>query len=359
MSWIEQRIDRLRKYLAKESLDGLLVTNLTNVHYLTGFTGSAGTSLILLDRAFFISDGRYLSQSKEQVKGMEIKIGSEPHLKIIKKNNLILNGVSLAFEADHLVVSQMEQMKELFPQSDWKPTTRVVEEIAAVKDESELRAIRTAVEITDKTFDHIVPEVRPGVTEREIACKISYTYKMLGADSDAFDPIVASGPNSALPHAVPSDRKLQDGDVVVLDFGARWGGYCADITRTVVVGHATDRHREVYEIVKEAQQRGCDAAKAGMSCKELDSITRDYITEQGYGDYYVHNTGHGLGLEVHTMPRLSQLSEDVVLENYVVTIEPGIYIPEWGGIRIEDDVFIKKEGCEILNKSTRELLALS
>lgn len=359
MSWVEKRVERVRKRLARNSLDAMLVTNLTNVHYLSGFTGSAGTCLILMERAYFVSDGRYLIQSKEQVKGMEIIIGSEPHLEIIKKNHLIPNGISLGFEGDHLTVNQMDEIREFFPESGWESTSRFVEEVAAVKDESELRAIRTAVEMTDKTFEQIVPEVRPGATEREIASRISYAYKMLGAQGDAFDPIVAAGPNSSLPHAVPTDRELKDGDFVVLDFGAQYGGYCGDMTRTVVVGRATKRHEEVYEVVKEAQKRGCEAAKAGMGCKELDSVTRDYITEKGYGEYFVHGTGHGLGLEVHTMPRLFQLSEDRLLENYVVTIEPGIYIKDWGGVRIEDDVIIKKDGCEILNQSPRELLILS
>ena len=358
MSFIERRVERLRKRLETESLEALLVTNLTNVHYLSGFTGSAGTCLILMDRGYFLSDGRYLTQSIEQVKDLETVIGSEPHLKMIKKNGLIPDGLSTGFEADYLSVSQMDQLKELFPQADWIPTSRIIEAIAAVKDESELRAIRTAVEITDQVFDQIVPELRVGVSEGEIAAKLSYTYKILGADGDAFPPIVAGGPNSALPHAEPTDRAFQDGDFVILDFGARYGGYHADMTRTVVVGNATDRHKELYEIVKESQKQGCDAAKAGVSGKKLDSVTRDHITEKGYGEYFVHNTGHGLGLEVHTLPKLSQTSEDVLLENYVVTIEPGIYIPDWGGVRIEDDVIIQKDGCDILNQSTKELLVL-
>ncbi|MFQ6673375.1 MAG: aminopeptidase P family protein [Fidelibacterota bacterium] len=358
MSPVQRRLERLRRRLAEESLDGLLVTNLTNVHYLSNFTGSAGTCLILMDSAYFFSDGRYSTQSKEQVEGMEILIGADPHLEIMKKSDVVKNGWSLGFEANHLTVSELDKLSDLFPRCTWEPTSLMVEAIAAVKDEAELRAIRTAVEITDEVFDQIVPELRLGVQEREIAAKLSYMIKILGADGDAFDPIVAGGPNSALPHAVPSHREFEEGDFVVLDFGARYRGYHADMTRTVVMGTASDKQREVYEVVREAQQRGWEAAKAGMTCKELDSIARDCITKNGYGDRFVHSTGHGLGLEIHTMPRLSQLSEDGLLENYVVTIEPGIYLPDWGGVRIEDDVIIKKEGCEVLNKSTRDLLVL-
>ena len=359
MSLIPKRVEKLQERLANESLGGMLVTNLTNVRYLSGFTGSAGSCLILDQKSYFISDGRYLTQSKEQVQDMEIIIDTGSHLQIIKDNNLISNGTTLGFEADFLSVNQMNKLRELFPDTQWEATSRFVEEIAAVKDKSELRAIRAAVDITDEVFDQLIPELRIGSVERKVAAKISFAYKILGADGDSYDPIVASGPNSALPHAVPSDREFQDGDFVVMDFGALYQGYHADMTRTVAIGSVTDRHREIYSVVQEAQKRGCEAASAGMSCRELDAVTRDYITEQGYGDYYVHGTGHGLGLEVHTMPRLSQISDDTLLENYVITIEPGIYIPEFGGVRIEDDVIIQNDGCEILNRSTKDLLVLS
>jgi len=359
MSLIPKRVEKLQERLANESLGGMLVTNLTNVRYLSGFTGSAGSCLILDQKSYFISDGRYLTQSKEQVQDMEIIIDTGSHLQIIKDNDLISNGTTLGFEADFLSVNQMNKLRELFPDTQWEATSRFVEEIAAVKDKSELRAIRAAVDITDEVFDQLIPELRIGSVEREVAAKISFAYKILGADGDSYDPIVASGPNSALPHAVPSDREFQDGDFVVMDFGALYQGYHADMTRTVAIGSVTDRHREIYSVVQEAQKRGCEAASAGMSCRELDAVTRDYITEQGYGDYYVHGTGHGLGLEVHTMPRLSQISDDTLLENYVITIEPGIYIPEFGGVRIEDDVIIQNDGCEILNRSTKDLLVLS
>ena len=347
MSTTSRRVQQLRDKLAEDSLDGILITNIPNVRYLSGFTGSSGSCLIYSDKAFFISDGRYLTQSKKQVKEMEIVIGSGRHENIIQKNDLIKKRMSLGIEG------------EIFPSIDWEPTFRYVEEIAAVKDVSELRAIKTAVEITDEVFDQIVPELRVGAVEREIAAKISYAYKLLGAHKDSFEPIVASGAKSALPHAVPGDKVFEEGDFVVLDFGAQYDGYHADMTRTVVIGHATDRHIEIYDIVKEAQQKGCNTAKVNMSCKELDFVVRNHISQKGFGDNFVHGTGHGLGLDVHTMPWLSQESKDTLLENYVITIEPGIYIPDFGGVRIEDDVVIKKDGCEVLNKSPRELLILS
>ena len=359
MSLIDKRVEKLREKLADESLEGMLVTNLTNVWYLSGFSGSAGTCLIFPEKAYFISDGRYETQSKQQVTGMEILIGVEPYPEIIKKEKLISDGMHLAFEAEHVSVSSAKKLEDLFPGCSWEPMTNVIEQIAMVKDKSEIRATRKAVEITDQTFEQIIPEIRPGVTEREIAGKISFTYKMFGADGDAFDCIVAGGPNSALPHARSGDRPLQEGDFVILDFGAFYQGYHADMTRTVVVGEATERHREIYNTVREAQRRGCEAAKDGAPCKEVDSACRNYISESGYGDYFNHGTGHGLGLEIHTNPRFSQLSKDHIYENYLMTIEPGIYIPDWGGVRIEDDILITSNGCEILNQSTKDMLSLS
>jgi len=355
VSVFENRKAKLTEKLSQDSLDGMIVTNLTNVHYLSGFTGSAGTCLILSDESYFFSDGRYLTQSQKQVQGMEVFIDEDPHLRIIHKKKLIKNGLNLGFEAIHLSVAEMDKMRTLFPEVKFTSTTNLVEKIACVKDQGEIRNFRKAVEITDDVFDQILPQIREGVKEKEISAKISYAIKVLGGDGDAFDPIVAGGPNSALPHAVPGDREFQKGDFVVLDFGAKFQGYHADMTRTVVVGEASEKHEEIYNIVLKAQEKGIEAVKDGVSCKAIDYATRDFITEKGYGEYYIHSTGHGLGLEIHTMPRLSQSSEDTVYENYVITIEPGIYIPEFGGVRIEDDVVVGKNGAEVLNKAPKEL----
>ncbi len=351
------RQEKLKKILAEQDLDGMLITNLTNVRYLSGFTGSAGSLLVLPDDQYFFSDGRYLSQSAQQVKGFERIIDNDPFLKTIRKNKLIPEGLNLAFEADFVNVTMFGDMDETFPNVDWEPASRIVEEIAAVKDESEISLIRTAVEITDRTFSEIIPLIKIGLTEKALASVIRNKFFEYG-DGEGFDTIVASGPNSALPHAHPGDRQFQSGDFVVLDNGALYAGYTADMTRTVLVGEATDRHREIYAVVKEAQEAGCAAIKAGTACKIPDDATRDLITGKGYGEYYIHSTGHGIGLEVHTMPRLSQVSEDILRENFVVTVEPGIYLPDWNGVRIEDDVIVKKNGCEILNQSTKELLIL-
>jgi Xaa-Pro aminopeptidase len=213
------------------------------------------------------------------------------------------------------------------------------------------------VEITDVVFEELIPLLKPGVTEKTIANRLVLRFREL-AEGEAYAPIVAGGPNSALPHAVPSDRPFQTGDFIVIDAAAKYAGYHADLTRTPVVGSASERHREVYELVKGAQKACIDQARAGIACKDLDSVARDYIKAGGYGEYFNHGTGHGLGLEIHTQPRLSPLSQQVLAVNNVVTVEPGVYIPGWGGVRIEDDILIQEDGCEILNRTPRDLIEL-
>ena len=353
-----QRQDNLKNKLAEMGVDGILLTNLTSIRYLCGFSGSAASCLITTDGSYFISDGRYDVQSKNQVKGLERFIDFGTHLSIIEKNNLIQNGLKLGFEGDHTSVSQFKAMQDVFSNVNWESTSMLMENLQAIKDQSELDAIRTAVEITDAIYEEIIPMLKVGTTEKDVAIQLVTRYRQ-ESDGEAYSPIVAGGPNSALPHAVPGDRPFEKGDFIVIDAAAKFSGYHADMTRTPVVGEATDKHREIYNTVKDAQQAGCDTAKAGMTCKEVDKVTRDHITEKGYGEYFNHGTGHGLGLEIHTEPRMSQLSTQTLETNNVVTIEPGIYLEGWGGVRIEDDVIIHEEGCEVLNKTTKELVVLT
>ena len=352
-----KRQEKLKNVIADNGLDGILINNLTNIRYICGFTGSAGSCLVTPSGQYFITDGRYIEQSKEQVKGFERFIDMDTHLSIISKNKLLDSNLKIGFEADHVNFTSYESMTTVLSNIHWEKTNMILEDLASVKDNTELDAIRTAVEITDKVYEEILPMLRPGYTEKQVANTMVSKYKEYG-DGEAYSPIVATGPNGALPHAIPTDREFQKGDFIVIDAAAKYAGYHADMTRTPVVGEATDKHHEIYAIVKEAQQRGCDTAKAGVSCKVVDAATRDYIGEMGYGEYYTHGTGHGLGLEIHTSPRFSPMSEDILAENNVMTIEPGIYLAGWGGVRIEDDVIINKDGCEILNKTTKDLVVL-
>ena len=353
-----KRQQDLRMVLDERGLDGMLITNLTNVRYISGFTGSAASCLITPEGQYFVTDGRYIEQSKAQVKGFERFIDMNSHLSQIKDNNLNPNGFKLAFEGDHMSYALYENMISMFPNTKWENSSMILEDLAAVKDDHELECIRTAVEVTDKVYEEILPMLRPGFTEKQVANTMVSKYREY-AEGEAYSPIVATGPNGALPHAIPTDREFQNGDFIVIDAAAKYGGYHADMTRTPVVGKATEKHEEVYSIVKEAQQRGCDIAKAGVPCKEVDAATREYIGEMGYGKYYTHGTGHGLGLEIHTSPRFSPQSEQVLEVNNVMTIEPGIYLAGWGGVRIEDDIIIGKDDCEILNQTTKDLVVLN
>ena len=348
----------LRMILDERGLDGMLTTNLTNVRYISGFTGSAASCLITPEGQYFVTDGRYIEQSKAQVKGFERFIDMNSHLSQIKDNNLNPNGFKLAFEGDHMSYALYENMISMFPNTKWENSSMILEDLAAVKDDHELECIRTAVEVTDKVYEEILPMLRPGFTEKQVANTMVSKYREY-AEGEAYSPIVATGPNGALPHAIPTEREFQNGDFIVIDAAAKYGGYHADMTRTPVVGEATEKHKEVYSIVKEAQKRGCDIAKAGVPCKEVDAATREYIGEMGYGEYYTHGTGHGLGLEIHTSPRFSPQSKQVLEVNNVMTIEPGIYLAGWGGVRIEDDVIIGEDDCEILNQTTKDLVVLN
>ncbi len=352
------RINRLREAFAKYNIAGIYVTNITNVRYLTGFTGSAGSVLILEKEAHFFTDGRYTEQVKDQVKNCTIHITGSSHLKEIEKQGLLSEPQRIGFESNHISYSNYMILKNNFSNIKWVETSNSIEVIAAVKDQTEIDALKTAIEITDSVFDEIVPMIKEGVTENKIAATMSYKFKEHGAEGDSYDPIVASGWRSALPHACPTDKCLEKGDFVVMDFGALYNGYHADMTRTIVVGAATAKHHEIYNIVLKSQLAGIKKAKHGITGAEVDMACRSIINNAGYGEYFNHSTGHGLGLEVHTHPRLSSLNKEPLLENYVVTIEPGIYLPKWGGVRIEDDCWIQKDSCKPLNTSTKELLIL-
>ncbi|MFQ6609378.1 MAG: M24 family metallopeptidase [Fidelibacterota bacterium] len=359
MTNFHRRVEKLNNIIAEQNLDGIYVTYLTNVRYLTGFTGSAGQTIITPSSAYFLSDTRYDEQSKNQVKNCQIQMINSGYLETIEKLNLFKNGMKIGFEANHMSYKLFCDLEEKFPGVEFIPTSDLIEHLAAVKDTAEIESLKSAVEITDVVFDEILPELRIGAVEKHIAAKISYLFKMHGADGDSYDPIIASGWLGALPHSRPSDKAFEKGDFVVMDFAAMYDGYHADLTRTVLIGEATERHKEIYQIVLDSQLAGIDAAKAGVTGADVDQACRKLIHDRGYGDKFIHSTGHGIGLEIHTYPRLNNLNQKPLQENYVVTIEPGIYIPGWGGVRIEDDCWINANHCTPLNRATKELLVLS
>lgn len=352
-----ERLDRVRQKLKKLDLDALLVTDLKNVRYLSGFTGSAGAVLVTEDAAYFLTDFRYTTQAGEQVKDLEVRIyrqGLYPEVQGILSGQ---NIKKLGIESDQMTVTQYHAAQETLS-SLIKPTQGLVEELRQVKDADELAIIKAACEITDQAFDHILGFIKPGLSEIQIANELEAFLKGKGASAMSFDTIIASGVRSAMPHGVASDKLIELGDIITLDFGCYYKGYSSDMTRTIAVGSISDKLAEIYQIVLDAHLRVIDQTKAGMTGKEVDALARDYITQKGYGEYFGHSTGHGLGLDVHEQPAVSHRSDAVMVENMVITDEPGIYLPGIGGVRIEDDLIIQKDRVESTNRSPKELIII-
>ncbi|MBK8550285.1 MAG: aminopeptidase P family protein [Ignavibacteria bacterium] len=353
------RIEKIKNQFGDLKIDSFLVKNLPGIRYISGFSGSAASILLAKDKNYFISDFRYKSQSVQEVnKGYEIIIYVQNSLlfleDLIEKHSL----KRIGFESNFLTYAETENLRNEFKQVEFVPIDSLIEKIVMIKNEKEIEATIKAVEITDKTFSELLNIIKPGMTEREVSAHISYLQKMFGADGDSFDSIVASGERSAFPHARPTDKKIQKGELLTLDFGSTVDGMKSDMTRTIAVGEITDECKKIYSIVKEAQQRALDKVKAGANTKVIDSYARDYIKEQGYGNNFGHGLGHGLGYDIHEKPALNERVEYILEVNNIITIEPGIYVEGLGGVRIEDDVIVKDNGCEILNKSSKELITL-
>ncbi|MFC4769137.1 M24 family metallopeptidase [Effusibacillus consociatus] len=355
---MQERLVKLRKQLAQQPCDGMLIVKPENRRYISGFTGSAGYLLITGKDAILITDFRYTEQAQEQAPHFEVvKHGSSAHETILAHLNRL--GIKrLGFEKDYLTYAIYSTFQEKFAPIELVPLEGIVEKLRAVKDEHEIAIIRKAAEIADAAFSHITGFLKPGITELDVAVELEFFMRKLGAKSSSFDIIVASGARSSLPHGVATDKVLEKGDFVKLDFGALYQGYCSDITRTVVLGEPSDKQREIYNIVAEAQLYALEHLKAGMTGKEADALAREIIKNKGYGDHFGHGLGHGIGLYIHEEPRLSSLSNDVLEPGMVVTVEPGIYVAGFGGVRIEDDVVITESGIEILTSSIKDLLIL-
>jgi Xaa-Pro aminopeptidase len=261
-------------------------------------------------------------------------------------------------EAEFVSLKLLERLKELLPMVIFKPTERLIESLSIIKDAEEIARIRKAVRIAEKAFSDVLKLVKPGISEKDIALDIEFKMRALGAENAAFDTIVASGQRSSMPHGRASDKKLRKGDFVTVDFGCLYHGYASDITRTVVLGKASEKQKSIYNIVLSAQKAACKAVKPGLACARLDGVARDMIMKAGYGDYFGHGLGHGIGTIVHDKPVLNPQSNDVLEPGMVVTIEPGIYIPNWGGVRIEDDVLVTANGGQVLSRLPKDLLEL-
>lgn len=352
-----KRLTQLREHFNQHSIDGILITSSYNRQYVSGFTGTAGVALVSDKGAKFITDFRYVEQAQQQAVGFDIVQHSGPIQEEIAKQVKELGIKHLGFEKDHVTYSLFDTYQQSLD-TTLVPVSGLMENMRLIKDESELSIIKEAVQIADAAFDHILGFIRPGLKEIDVSNELEFFMRKKGAVSSSFDIIVASGYRSALPHGVASDKIIENGELVTLDFGAYFKGYCSDITRTVAVGNPSDELKKIYNTVLEAQLKGVQGIKPGMTGKEADALTRDHITAMGYGEYFGHSTGHGLGMEVHEGPGLSFRSDTVLEPGMVVTVEPGVYIAGLGGTRIEDDIVITENGNEILSTSTKELLIL-
>lgn len=353
----DERQQKIRRYLDDHNLDGLLVTHLPNIRYLTGFTGSTATVLVTESETFFITDARYVVQAEREVRGRVVKV-ENTYPETVGE---VITGVRLrrvGFESAHMTHKQLRALFDRVPEPImFVPTEGAVESLRMVKDPEEIQAIRRAVEMTSEVFEQFVEEIRPGVRERDLAVELEYRLRRRGADKLSFDIIIASGERSALPHGVASEKRIARG-FVVCDVGIVLDGYCSDMSRTVHVGNPDSRAREIYDIVLSAQLNCEQRLRGGMKSQEIDALTREVIAGRGYGEYYAHGTGHGIGLEVHEAPRVSKTADGQVPAGAVITVEPGIYLPGWGGVRIEDVVVVTETGGEVLTPTPKELMIL-
>ena len=352
-----EKLTKLRSMLRQEGIDGLLLTNSYNRTYMTGFTGTAGVVLLSAERALFITDFRYVEQAQKQAVGYEIVQHTGPITEEVAKRAKELGITKLGFEQDTLTYSEYRMYGDK-TEAELVPVSGLVEKLRLIKTDAEIKILKEAAQIADAAFTHILSFIRPGVSELAVSNELEFFMRKQGAAASSFDIIVASGHRSALPHGVASEKLIETGEFVTLDFGAYYKGYCSDITRTIAVGEPSQDLKDIYDVVLEAQLRGLDGIRAGITGKEADALTRDYITEKGYGKYFGHSTGHGIGLEIHEGPGLSFRSDTALEPGMAVTVEPGIYIAGLGGVRIEDDVIVTKEGNEILTHSPKELIIL-
>ncbi|WP_303105084.1 Xaa-Pro peptidase family protein [uncultured Mitsuokella sp.] len=353
------RLEALRALLARESLDAVVVTKYVNLHYFSGFRGDDTTLVVTQDHALLITDNRYTEQAQKQAPLYEIV---EQKGGLLKKTAECLEKLGcqkVGFEGNAMLYNDHVALAAMLPGVDFSKAL-TLDALRAVKDAEEIGCIRRACEIADKAFSDIVTFIRPGRTEIEVAARLEQVMRAAGSEKPSFDTIVASGLRGSMPHGTATEKVIEEGDFVTMDYGAKFQGYCSDITRTVCVGHATPRQREVYEAVLGTQELVLSLIGPHKSCLAIDTASREYLARYDLAKYFGHGLGHSLGLEIHESPRLSRscAPEDVLVPGNLITDEPGVYLPGWGGLRIEDTVLVTETGCERLTKSDKSLLEL-
>ncbi|MDI6891872.1 MAG: Xaa-Pro peptidase family protein [Actinomycetota bacterium] len=354
----KSRLEKLRECLAEYQVDVMLTSKPENIRYLSGFTGSSGVLIVSSREAFLLTDFRYAEQARSEAPQCNICVrrnsDSDELVAVLRD----IGPRTVGFESHFVTVKDYDELAKKISGITLRPLAQVVERLRAIKEEGEVTCIAAAARIGDAAFSHILPFIKPGVTEKELALELEFFMIKNGAEKAGFDIIVAFGARSSMPHARTSEKKLYLGEFIKMDFGAVYKGYHADMTRTVILGRATERQREIYRLVCEAQELALNKISAGQAGKEADEIARSCVRKAGYGENFGHNLGHGLGLEIHEIPVLGPKSEDLLKAGMTFTVEPGIYIPGFGGVRVEDSVVLRKDGVKVLTGSTKELLEL-
>ncbi len=352
------RVEKLRRTLPKD-FGAALILNGSNRFYLTGFRSSAGLAVITQTDAYFYTDSRYIEMAKRTINNFNIIETAKPAEAVAELLNE--NKITSCLMENVITVAEADRYKNELDGLKIDLSSRLVNAILScreIKDELEIATIEKAQQITDDAFEQTLKEIKQGMTEREVMLILEGNMLKLGAEDAAFDSIIVSGENGSLPHGVPGDRKLQSGDMVTMDFGAKYGGYCTDMTRTIAIGEISQEQRNIYEIVKDAQLAGVDALKPNVRCADVDKVSRDVITKKGFGEMFRHGLGHSLGIDIHEDPRLAPASNDKTRIGMVLTVEPGIYIPEKYGVRIEDSCIVTETGCRPLSRITKELITI-
>ncbi len=353
----QRRISRLKRLIRTEGLESLLVTRREDVRYLTGFTGSAGSVLISSGRPCLITDFRYQLQVRKECPGISIVIQKKDFYSALREAVERLGVSVLGYEESSLTIEALKKIKK--ERIGTRGHRDLVPQLRRNKDRQELAHLRTAIRRAEESFRELLRFIRPGVTERELGLKLEYLMRGKGARKAAFDTIVASGSNGAMPHASTTNRRIKKGDLVTIDFGAEANGYFCDITRTLCIGRPSAKQREIHGLVLSAQAAAIKSVRSGIACRIVDNAAREVIRAAGHGEHFGHGTGHGIGLMVHEGPSISPLSKDNVSPDMVFTVEPGVYIPGWGGVRIEDMVLTTESGIRMLTTLPRELEKLT
>ncbi len=348
----------MRRLLADRSLDAVIISRLIHIRYLSGFTGSNALLLVTSRKNYLITDSRYTNQAEQEASGCTVVTSRSGLMEEVKRKSYLRNCSRIGFESKYTFHLQLQNYRRFFPGKRWIPLNETVESAMSRKDGRELGRILKSIRIAEASFTAVLPLIKPGVSERDIAAELSYQTRIRGAERDAFDLLIAGGERAALPHGVASGRKIRNNELLLMDFGCVVDGYHSDITRMIAIGKIKAEARKVYTVIREALELAVDVIAPGKICRQVDAVARNHLKRNGYGKYFVHSLGHGIGLDIHELPRLSSISDETLAAGNVVTVEPGVYISGRFGIRLEDDVAVTDNGCEVLTNLSRDLISL-